>query len=427
MDFLRRLTTQLRQLWQGMSFARRVTFVVLAAVFTAAVVGVGFWASQPDYRVLYSGLSLEDAGAVTAKLQTQNVPFRLTSGGTTILVPAEQVQQLKVDLAMEGLPSKQKGLELFDDSTFGMTPFMQHVNYGRALQNELAKSIMRLDPVAFARVHLVRPEQSPFVRDQKPTTASVILWLKPGKSLSAGMAGGIVALVARAVEGLTPENVTLLDSSGRILSEPRPGEATAAAVGHLEARRELENHLATKAEQMLAQLLGPNRAVVRVSAEINFKNLREKRETYSPEDRVAKMEKVTSVKNATGGQTKGGPAGAASNTAPNRPPPAGPGGTNSEETVETDYAVSKSETELEDHASTIERLTVAALVDLSRSDDPNQPGPAMTREEAEEIIKQAIGYKDGRDKIKVNDVKLFNNSLTSVDNELLQASAGTCT
>jgi flagellar M-ring protein FliF len=423
MDFFRRSTAQLRQLWLGMSFARRTTFVILIAVLVASVAGVGFWASQPDYRVLYSDLSVEDAGAVTAKLQSQNVQFRLTSGGTTILVPAEQVQQLKVDLAMEGLPNKQKGFEVFDDAPLGMTPFMQHVNYGRALETELAKSIMRLNPVAHARVHLVRPEQSPFIREQKPTTASVVLTLKPGRSLSASMAAGIVALVSHGVEGLSPENVTLLDSNGRILSEQHPGPSTAAPANQLDSRRELEAHLASQAEQMLTQLLGPNRAVVRVSAEVNFKNTREKRETYSPEDRVAKSEKVTSVKSTSGAQNKGGPAGVASNTGTGRnaPTPA-PGPNSSEETTETDYVVSKSETELEDHSSIIERLTVAALVDLSKSDEGGQSAPPMTQAEAEEIIKQAVGYKDSRgDVIKVKNVKLFSApALTTLDNELLQ-------
>jgi flagellar M-ring protein FliF len=424
MDFFRRLTAQLRQLWLGMSFGRRTTFVLLIAILIASVAGVGYWASQPDYRVLYSDLSVEDAGAVTAKLQSQNVQFRLTSGGTTILVPAEQVQQLKVDLAMEGLPNKQKGFEVFDDAPLGMTPFMQHVNYGRALETELAKSIMRLNPVAHARVHLVRPEQSPFIREQKPTTASVVLTLKPGRTLSTSMAAGIVALVSHGVEGLSPENVTLLDSNGRILSDQHPGPSTAAPANQLDARRELEAHLASQAEQMLTQLLGPNRAIVRVSAEVNFKNTHEKRETYSPEDRVAKSEKVTSVKSASGPQNKGGgPAGVASNTGTGRsaPTPA-PGPNSSEETTETDYAVSKSETELEDHSSIIERLTVAALVDLSRSDEGGQVAPPMTQAEAEEIIKQAVGYKDSRgDVIKVKNVKLFSvPALTTLDNEVLQ-------
>ena len=133
MRFLQRVAEQLKQVWLGMSMARRVGFVVLSALCLAVIVGVGYWASQPDYRVLYSGLSVDDASAITAKLQAQNTSFRLTSGGTSILVPAEQVQQLRLDLAAEGLPAKGgKGFEILDGSSIGLTPFLQQVNYSRA-------------------------------------------------------------------------------------------------------------------------------------------------------------------------------------------------------------------------------------------------------------------------------------------------------
>ena len=226
MEFLQRYWQQARQVWLGMSLGRRVFFSVTAALSVAAVVGVGYWASQPDYRVLYSELSAEDAGAITAKLQTQGVSFRLAANGATIMVPAEQVQQLRLDLSVEGLPAKGgKGFELLDGNQIGTTPFGQHVNYMRALQAELAKTIMQIEPVAFARIHLAQPEQSPFIRERKPTTASVVLKIKPGKTLSRSTAVGIAALVARSVEGLTPDQVTLLDTNGHVLLDPKGDEA----------------------------------------------------------------------------------------------------------------------------------------------------------------------------------------------------------
>ena len=223
---LQRYWQQGKQVWLGMSLGRRVLFMVVAAVSIAAVVGVGYWASQPDYRVLYSELSAEDAGAITAKLQAQNVSFRLAANGSTIMVPVEQVQQLRLDLSVEGLPSKGgKGFELLDGNQLGTTPFGQHVNYTRALQAELAKTIMQIEPVSFARVHLVQPEQSPFIRERKPTTASVVLKIKPGATLSRATAGGIAAVVARSVEGLTPDQVTLLDTNGHVLLDPKGADA----------------------------------------------------------------------------------------------------------------------------------------------------------------------------------------------------------
>src|SRR5579883_2961570 len=173
MEFLRRVAQQFRQIWQGMSWARRIGILVLTGLCVALVGGVAYWASQPDFRVLYTNLSPEDAGAITAKLQAGGVTYRLTGGGQTILVPAEQVAQARVDLAAEGLPAKGgKGFELFDMSALSLTPLAERVNFVRALQAELAKTIMQLEPVATARVHVVLPDQSPFVREQMPAKAS---------------------------------------------------------------------------------------------------------------------------------------------------------------------------------------------------------------------------------------------------------------
>src|SRR5581483_405310 len=156
MDPLRSITQQLRQVWQGLSGGQRVALVLAALIAVGLVLGVGYWASQPDFRVLYAGLSEEDAGAVIARLQNQGISYRLAAGGTTVLVPAEKVQQARVELAVEGLPAKGgKGFELFDQSPLGMTPFTQHVNYLRALQAELSKTIMQIEPVVYARVHVV--------------------------------------------------------------------------------------------------------------------------------------------------------------------------------------------------------------------------------------------------------------------------------
>ena len=409
MEYLRTLIKQLKDIWQGMSMGRRLGLVLVGLVSTAAIAGVGYWASQPDYRVLYSALSLEDSGAITNKLQAQGVPYHLAAGGTTILVPADQVQQRQLEMAVEGLPAKGgKGFELFDQSPLGMTPFTQHVNYLRALQAELAKTIMQIDPVIFARVHIVRPDPSPFVREQKPTTASVMLRLKPAARLSRQVSAGIVALVARSVEGLARENVTLVDASGRLLSEDQNPE-TGVIGSQMEYRRELENYLASKAENMLAQVFGPGRAVVRVTADINFQRHHEKKETYNPDARVATSEKVTTTKSVTTTNLPRGATGTASNLGK---PAANNGnssttGDNREETVQTDFVVSKTIQEFEDKMGTIERLTIAAMVDLSSADASKDKGtPPLTLAEVQDIIKQAVGFKHPRDEIKVTNVKL---------------------
>jgi flagellar M-ring protein FliF len=282
---------------------------------------------------------------------------------------------------------------------------------------------MQLEPVAYARVHVVRPESTPFVRDQKPTTASVVLKLKPGATLGRNVAAGIVALVARSVEGLTPDNVTVLDTSGRVLSEQTTGEAAGLASSQLEYRREVETYLASKAEDMLAQMLGPGRAIVKVTADINFKRVKEKKENYDPDSRLATKEKVTNKK-TTASTSARGPAGTASNLS-KQPTDSGSSGTGmQEEETESEYVFSKTISDLEQPAGTIERLTVAAMVDLSAADadQSGQAAPAMTLKEAEEIVKRAVGFKPDRDEIKVSDVKLAGTATDSaLDTEWLAA------
>ncbi len=417
MRFFRQFYEQMRAIYQGMSRPRRISLLAMTGVCLAVLVGLGVWIFQTDYQVLYSGLSPEDAGVITAKLQAQSVPFRLNANGATILVPAERVSQLRVDFAAEGVPSKGKGFEIFDEMNVGMTPFLQHVNLDRALQAELAKTIVQVEPIVHARVHLVRPEQTPFVREQKPATASVVLKLKPGAVLSRSTAQGIVALVSRSVEGLNPEQVTLVDTSGRLLSENK-GDTPGPVASQMEYRRELETYLSHRAEDMLAQVLGPGRAVVRVTAEVNFLHQKTKKESYDPEQRVLVKETITNRKSATGGQAVKPGAGASSNL-PNKTPPTASSGHQSndnEENTDSEWRATKIEQEMEEGRGNIERLTVAALLDLSKPE--GAAGAGLVVADAEEIIKQAVGFKKGRDEIKVSDLKLASGtSLETVEAE----------
>jgi flagellar M-ring protein FliF len=220
------------------------------------------------------------------------------------------------------------------------------------------------------------------------------------------VATGIVAFVARSVEGLLPENVTLVDTNGHLLSDPHASESGSITT-QMDYRREMESYLASKAEGMLAQVLGPGRAVVRVTADINFQRLREKKETYNPEGRVITSEVITSSKSsAANAAAARGAAGTASNLSKQ---PAAPGGTNTnaEESTKTDFAVSKITQEFEDKYGAVERLTIAAMIDLSADGAKGGGGAAnFSLAEAQDIIKQAVGFKANRDEIKVSNVKL---------------------
>jgi flagellar M-ring protein FliF len=419
----RALLEPLNRVWASLGpFAR---FGLLAGTgVSVAVIGlVLWWAVRPDYRLLFGGLSPEDAGAIAEKLREAGVPYRLGAGGTAVYVPSHLVHEWRVRLASEGLPGGSKGFELFDDTSLGMTPFLEQVTYLRALQAELARSISQLEPVVAARVHISRPEPSPFVRERKPPTASVVVKLKPGATLSPSAVQGIVALVAGSVEGLEAENVFVLDASGKLLSGKRSMEAATAATA-LDYKKQMEEYLSQKAEEMLAVLLGPGRAVVKVSAEVDFTQQEQVEETYDPEKRVVASESITSRK-----ETQARPGQGIPGVASNLPAPAGAGGasrqpgtsTAQEETVTNEYLVSRLTRTVKEHAGKLRRLTVAVLVDLP-ADPSGQNAPAIALQDVERIVKNAVGFQEGRDQITVTAGSLAGARLRSqLEEELASA------
>ncbi len=384
------------------------------AVGLAVLIGLavfGFLSQDHgSYVALAKDAPLDEVGAIRAKLTAASIPFRLDDSGTGISVTKDRYAEAKVGLAVDGIPTRGgKGLELMDDSQFGSTPFVQNVNYQRAIQGELARSLMQIDGVLAARVLIARPEPTPFVRDQRAPTASVVLKLRPNANLSRATSSSIVSIVARAVDGLKPENVTVVDSTGRLLSDPNAADRENLPTGQLEYLRELETYLAGKAENMLNRHLGQGRAVVSVHADVNFQKLKEKSETYSAEKVV--LEERTTTSSSTSASRGGGVVGAISNisrTAGTTASSSGGGGSGNmkEEVVQTSYAVPKVTREIEDRMSAVTRITIAALVDLSPGEEGQPTAVPISVTDAQEIIKQAIGYKTGRDEIKVSNVKL---------------------
>lgn len=405
MEQLNRLLAQMREFWSGLGFARRA-LLVLATVGVIATVGSFAYLSGTNYVNVYRDLDIAEVGAMRTALTAQNIPNELSADGTAIRVPAERLPEARVALATAGLPSRGgKGLDIFDESSFLTTPFVQSVNYQRALQGELARSIQQLEPVHTARVIIARPEPNQYAlsRDTKVTTASVTLRLKPGATMNRGSAAGIVSLVARSVEGLKPENVTVIDSAGRVLSDPHAADRDSLPTPQLEFRRELETYLASKAQDMLAQTLGAGRVFVQVSADINFNRVKELQKTYSPE-RVARIERSTTTKST--GSAPRGVAGPSSNV-----PRAGvavsgssaAGGTSSSEDSATDYALSETVRDLEEGRGAVTRLSVAVIADLR---PPAEGQPVISAVDAEEIVKRAVGFRTGRDEVKLTNAPL---------------------
>ncbi|QEL13329.1 flagellar basal-body MS-ring/collar protein FliF [Limnoglobus roseus] len=407
MDPLQRLLTQLRTFWSGLGTLRKVllvsvTLLVFAALAAFSILSTG----TAEYTPLVTNQALEDVQPIVTKLNALAIPNKLINGGTGVSVPYERHAEAKVALAADNLPARGgKGYELFDSASLGATPFTQNVNYQRAIQTELARMIMKLAPVESAQVMIARPEPTPFVRDQRPPTASVVLKLKPNMALAPSAAAGIVAMVAGSVDGLKAENVTVLDAAtGLPLSDPHARERDQIPAAQIEYRRSLEEYLAKKAEDMLNKSLGLGRAVIRVSADINFQRLKERQETFSPDGKVVIAERNTTSQSTTPPRG-GGVTGARSNIAPAGGISGGGGSGNSkEEVLNADYVVSKTVRELEGDRAVLQRLNIAAMIDLTPAE--GQPAPTMTVADAEAIIQQAVGFTANRDQIKVSNVRL---------------------
>jgi flagellar M-ring protein FliF len=391
-------------IWQKVSLVQRA--LLIAVVLTFLIIGalLVHWARKPDMRMLYHGLSPEEAAKITDKIGEKSIPYELKDGGTTIYVPKEQVYQLRLDMAREGLPmGQQSGYRIFDDEKIGVSPFVQNVNLKRALQEELAKSIQMIDGVIHARVHIVSPESTIgglFTSEAEKTTASVVLRLRPGYSLSASNVAAITNMVAGSVEGLKPENITVVDSQGRLLSNSLEYTATNGAGTVADYKERVEQSLARKVEDMLATVLGPGRAAVRVSAIIDMNSISTVTESYSPSSKVASKEEITTKSEI---EQSGAPASGGT---------AAPGSTKKDEMIVTEYEVGKTVKQEVILPGEIKSLSVAAFVDLSVSDanEANSSGAAnsgqliMPLSDVEEIIRNALGLKQ-TDLLKVVHVK----------------------
>lgn len=391
MDFLQKT----RLIWQKVSLVQRA---LLAGVLVAlAIIGslLVHWARKPDMQTLFQELPPAEASRITEKLNEQKIPYELRDGGTTVCVPKDQVYQLRLDLAKEGLPmGEQSGYKLFDEEKIGISPFVQNVNLKRALQDELAKSIQMVDGVAHARVHIVSPEQKLFTSEQEQTTASVVLRLQPGYRLSPANIAAITHMVSGSVKGLRAENVTIIDSQGRLLSDSTdPTLATGAGTVH-DYKERVEQSLARKAEEMLTAVLGPGRAIVQVSAVVDMNSINTITETYDPKSKVPTKEEITT-------NSESGAGGTGAKTAA--------GTTRKDETIVTEYQVGKVVKQQTVLPGEIQSLSVAAFVDLSPA-DPNQAGsggqagPVMSVADVEEMIRNALGLKPA-DALKVVDAR----------------------
>ena len=401
---------KLNAVWQKVGLVQRVLLIAIVLAFVGIGVLLTNWARRPDMRMLYQQLSPEEASKITEKISEKSIAYELRNGGTTIYAPKEKVYQLRLDMAKEGLPEGQQGgYKIFDNEKIGVSPFVQNVNLKRALQEELAKSIQMINGVVHARIHIVAPEQTLFTPDAGKTTASVVLRLKPGYRVSALNIAAITHLVSGSVEGLTSDNVTVIDSQGRLLSSQSDNTIASGAGTVQEYRERVEQNLANKAEEMLTTVLGPGRATVRVSAIIDMNSVNIATETYDPTGKVATKEEITS-----GSETEPSAASESGQTTV-------AGSEKKDETIITEYEVGKTVKQEIVLPGTIRSLSVAAFVDLSPSDanDTAATGTSamiMQLAEVEDIIRNALGLKES-DALKVVNVKFHRPAVESMIDE----------
>ncbi|MGC9453837.1 MAG: flagellar basal-body MS-ring/collar protein FliF [Phycisphaerae bacterium] len=376
----------LQQVWKGMGLIQRVILLgVLLACIGAMALLVG-WARQPEMTLLYSDLSPDEAAEIVENISDEGVEHELRSGGTSIYVPKEHVYDLRLKMASAGLPQgSHAGYQILDEEKIGASPFSQRVNYTRAIEGELAKTIELIDGVSSARVHVVQPEAPVFAGEKRQPSATVAVRLHPGRRLSSGNVAAIVHLVAGSVEGLTPSKVVVVDAGGNLLTSENESELARSADTLLDYRTQVEQYLSNKAEEMLTAVLGPNRASVRVSATINTRSLSETVETYDPDGKVITKETIESTQSSSPDGGGGGNA-----------------GNSKEENIITEFRVGRTLRQQQELPGDIESLSVAAFVDLSgpQAEGAGEEGaaaasaaPSMTVEDAEEIIRNALGLE----------------------------------
>ncbi len=400
--------------------------IALAAV-TALTLGLFAFiivqARTADYQLLYGNLADSDASAVVEWLKGQNIPYHLANNGHNVLIPAKNVHESRLSLASLGLPQGGGiGFEIFDKQSFALTDFVQKVNYSRALQGELARTITSLGPVESARVHLALPEKRLFKDQQKPATASVIIKLAPGKRLSDSQVEGVVHLLSSSIEGLDPSRVTVIDQNGNVLSRIGDKGLTGnLSPDMLEFQSQVEQRLEDRAQALLDKSLGAKNAMVRVSATLDFAKTEKTEETFDPEEPVVRSEQVSEEK--TGSELTGGVPGVQSNLegTGGQSGAATPPSSRSQRT--TNFEISKVVSKTINPVGTVSRLSVSVLVaDKVVAGKDKEPPTTEPRTEAElktleTMVSSALGLDSSRgDKIEVTSMP-FLVSADEVDSE----------
>lgn len=384
----------------GWTMTRKLSLVAAAAVSVLLFSLIIMQARVADYSLLFANLPSRDASEVVEWLKSRDIPYRLEGGGGMIMIPADQVYETRLELAGSGLAESGVGFEIFDKQSFGMTDFTQKVNYRRALQGELTRTIISLAPVEAARIHLALPEKRLFREQQQPATASVIIKLSEGRTLRENQIQGIVHLVAGSVEGLEAEQVTVVDSSGRTLTASRGDESFGATTpGMQNYQQTMESRLEHRAQTLLDRALGMGNSLVRVTAAVDFDQRERVEEVLDPRGAVPVSEQTLTEEGS--GQVVGGVPGVVANleegeeTAVTNTP-----SRRNEEVV--NYELSKVVSKTVQSVGEVKNLSVSVLVANRVTPGAEGGEPVSTPrspeeiQEIEQMVRAALGLNNDR-------------------------------
>ncbi|CAG9932668.1 flagellar basal-body MS-ring/collar protein FliF [Candidatus Nitrotoga arctica] len=410
-------TPTLIQTFSGFNSKQSVGLLVATAAMVALLFGMWTWGKTPDYRVLYGNLSDRDGGAIIESLQQMNVPYKFAEGGGALLVPADQVHEVRLRMASQGLPKGSlAGFELMENQKFGTSQFLEQMNYQRALEGELARSVQTLASVQSARVHLAIPKPTVFVKEQQQPGASVVLTLHPGRTLDGSQISGIVHLISSSVPNMPAKNVTVVDQSGSLLSSVKEGTVGQMDATQISYVRQIEQAYINRIEAIIAPLIGANNVRAQVTADVDFAQTEQTAESYKPnqdpKESTLRSQQTTASTNG-GNQNASGVPGALSNqppvpatapiVAPSSSVPAANGGgvTSSLKESTVNYEVDRTIRHTKLPVGSIKRLSVAVVLNNRTITDKNgkkssKPLNDSEKEQITALVKDAMGFNVSR-------------------------------
>lgn len=400
LDFLKKVWSQAQEAAKALPPSKRAAIGAVALIVMMGILGVAYLSGKPDYHPLFTQLAPGDTSAIIQVLTEEGVDYKLSQDGATVLVPADKVHQMRLKLATAGLPTGGVvGFEIFDEGAFGMTEFVQKLNFRRALEGELARTISQFREIQSCRVHIAKPERKLFTRDEKEgATASVVLKVAYGRRLGKEQVRGIAHLVAAGVDGLEPEKVTIVDVNGNVLSGGEPyDEVALLSATQLEYRSAVEREMERRITTMLESMIGSGKVVTRVSAEIDFRRVERTEKKFDPDSQVARSEQRSESKSTGAGSPYGVP-GVASNLPGGQGAAATAGSpATSSETQETiNYEINEVVSHMVEPVGAVKKLSIAVMVDGEyKTEDGESVYTPRSEEDIQRltsIVKTAAGF-----------------------------------